>query len=73
MPTDAKRATVAELTTLLQGSPSSIVADYRGLTVQEMHTVRRARRANGVSLKIAKNRLLKIAADELSEMNDDVS
>jgi large subunit ribosomal protein L10 len=40
------------------------VADYRGLTVSEMHLVRRSLRANGVSLKIAKNRLLKIAADE---------
>jgi ribosomal protein L10 len=37
------------------------VADYRGLTVSEMHTVRRAL-APAVSLKI-KNRLLKIAAD----------
>ncbi len=64
MPTDAKRQAVTDLAELLRGSSALAVADYRGLTVSEMHTVRRALRANGVSLKIAKNRLLKIAADE---------
>jgi large subunit ribosomal protein L10 len=64
MPTDAKRQAVTELAELLRGSSALAVADYRGLTVSEMHVVRRALRANGVSLKVAKNRLLKIAADE---------
>ena len=64
MPTDAKRQAVTDLADLLRGSSALAVADYRGLTVSEMHTVRRALRANGVSLKVAKNRLLKIAADE---------
>lgn len=64
MPTEAKREAVQELAELLRGSSALAVADYRGLTVAEMHTVRRSLRANGVSLKIAKNRLLKIAADE---------
>lgn len=64
MPTDAKRQAVTELAELLRGSSALAVADYRGLTVSEMHTVRRSLRSNGVSLKIAKNRLLKIAADE---------
>jgi large subunit ribosomal protein L10 len=40
------------------------VADYRGLKVSEMQAVRRTLRDNGVRLTIAKNRLLKIAADE---------
>jgi large subunit ribosomal protein L10 len=64
MPTDAKRQAVTDLADLLRGSSALAVADYRGLTVSEMHTVRRSLRANGVSLKVAKNRLLKIAADE---------
>lgn len=75
MPTDAKRQEVSALTELLRGSSALAVADYRGLTVAEMHTVRRSLRANGVSLKVAKNRLLKIAAaeaglDELKPMLD---
>jgi large subunit ribosomal protein L10 len=64
MPTEAKRQAVTDLAEMLRDSSALAVADYRGLTVSEMHTVRRSLRANGVSLKVAKNRLLKIAADE---------
>jgi large subunit ribosomal protein L10 len=64
MPTDAKRQAVTDLADLLRESSAIAVADYRGLTVSEMHSVRRSLRGNGVSLKVAKNRLLKIAADE---------
>lgn len=64
MPTDIKRQAVAELAELLRSSTAIAVADYRGLKVSEMQAVRRTLRENGVQLHIAKNRLLKIAADE---------
>jgi len=64
MPTDTKREAVAELTELLRSSSAMAVADYRGLKVAEMQTVRRTLRESGVRLTVAKNRLLKIAADE---------
>ena len=64
MPTDAKRQAVTELAELIRGSSAMAVADYRGLRVSEMQTVRRTLRDSGVSMTIAKNRLLKIAADE---------
>lgn len=64
MPTDTKRQAVAELAELLRGSTAMAVADYRGLKVSEMQAVRRTLRDNGVQLHIAKNRLLKIAADQ---------
>ncbi len=64
MPTDAKRQAVSELADMLRASSALAVADYRGLTVSEMHAVRKSLRANGVLLQVAKNRLLKIAADE---------
>jgi len=64
MPTDAKRQAVSQLVDMLRASSALAVADYRGLTVSEMHTVRKSLRANGVRLQVAKNRLLKIAADE---------
>jgi large subunit ribosomal protein L10 len=64
MPTDVKRQAVAELTELLRSSSAMAVADYRGLKVSEMQSVRRSLRDAGVQLTIAKNRLLKIAADE---------
>jgi large subunit ribosomal protein L10 len=70
MPTDAKRQAVSQLAEMLRNSTAIAVADYRGLKVSEMQTVRRTLRANGVELHVAKNRLLKIAADEaqLSEL-----
>jgi large subunit ribosomal protein L10 len=64
MPTDVKRQAVAELAELLRTSTAMAVADYRGLKVSDMQSVRRTLRDSGVRLTIAKNRLLKIAADE---------
>ncbi|MGQ0607440.1 MAG: 50S ribosomal protein L10 [Chloroflexota bacterium] len=64
MPTDVKRQAVTELAELLRSSSAIAVADYRGLKVSDMQSVRRTLRENGVQLHIAKNRLLKIAADE---------
>jgi large subunit ribosomal protein L10 len=64
MPSDTKRQAVAELAELLRSSSAMAVADYRGLKVSDMQAVRRTLRDSGVQLHIAKNRLLKIAADE---------
>lgn len=64
MPTDEKRQAVAELAELIRSSSALAVADYRGLKVSDMQSVRRTLRASGVQLHVAKNRLLKIAADE---------
>ena len=64
MPTDAKRQAIAELAELIRNSTAMAVADYRGLKVSEISSVRRSLRSNGVQLHVAKNRLLKIAADE---------
>ena len=64
MPTEAKRQEVAELTELLSGSSSAIVADYRGLTVADMGAVRRTLRDQGISYRVVKNRLARIAADQ---------
>jgi large subunit ribosomal protein L10 len=64
MPNDTKRQAVAELAELLRTSSAMAVTDYRGLKVSDMQAVRRTLRDAGVQLTIAKNRLLKIAADE---------
>ena len=64
MPTDIKRQAVSELAELIRSSSAVAVADYRGLKVSDMQSVRRTLRESGVQLHIAKNRLLKIAADE---------
>jgi large subunit ribosomal protein L10 len=64
MPTEAKRAMVAELTELLGSSQTTIVTDYRGLTVAEIGLVRRALREQGITYRVVKNRLARIAAKE---------
>jgi large subunit ribosomal protein L10 len=64
MPTEEKRQEVAELAELIRRSSAVAVADYRGLKVTDMQSVRRTLRDAGVELRVTKNRLLKIAADE---------
>jgi large subunit ribosomal protein L10 len=64
MPTEAKKAAVAELKEIISASHATIVADYRGLSVSEISTVRRALREQGITYRVVKNRLARIAADE---------
>ena len=48
------------------------MADYRGLTVSDITAVRRNLRGQGITYKVVKNRLAKIAAQEAgtSELNE---
>jgi large subunit ribosomal protein L10 len=64
MPTDAKRAAVAELVEAFSNSDRAIVSDYRGLTVSDLSALRRALREQGITYRVVKNRLARIAADE---------
>ena len=71
MPTEAKRAVVAELREDLAKSSTLITTEYRGLTVREIGEIRRALRKNDVTYKVVKNRLMRIAAEQ--EGNDGVA
>jgi large subunit ribosomal protein L10 len=64
MPTDAKRATVAELRGDLSRSTTLVTTEYRGLTVKELGEIRRALRKQDVTYRVVKNRLMKIAAEQ---------
>ncbi len=64
MPTDAKRATVAELREDLKGATALITTEYRGLTVREFSEIRRALRKQNISYRVVKNRLMRIAAEQ---------
>ena len=72
MPTEAKRATVAQLKDELSKASTTIVADYRGLTVSDIQSVRRNLRGEGITYRVVKNRLAKIAAQEVGtgELNE---
>lgn len=67
-----KEAAVKEIVENLNASTSAILADYRGLTAEEMTELRRSMRESGVSLKVFKNTLATIAAREagLNELEE---
>ncbi len=56
-----KREFVASLNTVFSNTGSVVVAHYAGLTVAQMNDLRSKMRAAGGSVKVAKNRLAKIA------------
>jgi large subunit ribosomal protein L10 len=63
MPTlSQKKGFVSQLTEDITTANIIILADYRGLSVLEMMNLRRALRAVGVKVKVAKNTLVKRAA-----------
>jgi large subunit ribosomal protein L10 len=56
-----KREFVTELNGVFQASGSVVVAHYAGITVAQMNDFRSKMRAAGGTVKVAKNRLAKIA------------
>jgi large subunit ribosomal protein L10 len=64
MPTEAKRETVADLSQAFAASRAAIVSEYRGLTVADLSRVRRELREKGITYRVVKNRLAKIAAQD---------
>lgn len=64
MPTEAKRAAVAQLKDMLERSTIVVSGEYRGLTVPEMQALRRKLREGGLEVRVIKNSLLKLAAEQ---------
>jgi large subunit ribosomal protein L10 len=56
-----KQAAIDELSGVFKTSNVVVVAHYSGLTVAQMQTLRKQMRAAGAKVKVAKNRLAKIA------------
>jgi large subunit ribosomal protein L10 len=59
----AKKEQVAELNGVFRDSQTVVVAHYSGLTVAQMQTLRKQMKQAGASVKVAKNRLAKIALE----------
>ena len=57
----AKAAQVTELKEVFKTAKTVVVAHYAGLTVAQMQVLRKQARQAGASVKVAKNRLAKIA------------
>jgi large subunit ribosomal protein L10 len=67
---DTKQAQVAQLSDLLSTSKMTVFAHYDGLTVAELQTLRRAARANGIAIKVVKNRLVRVAVSQNEALKD---
>jgi len=69
---EEKVALVNEIAEKLQNSVSTIVTDYRGLTVAEVTELRKRLREAGVEFRVLKNTMTRRAADQvnLSEINE---
>ena len=59
----AKKDAVASLNDVFANTSVVVVAHYAGLTVAQFQKLRREMKANGATVKVAKNRLAKIALE----------
>jgi len=67
MPTQKKIDTVADLKERLGRATLLATAEYRGLRVKEMVEMRRRLREAGIEMKVIKNTLLKLAAEDAGQ------
>ena len=59
-----KQAVVAEITDKIKNSDSTVVCEYRGLSVAEVTELRRTLRAEDVEFKVYKNTMFERACDD---------
>ncbi|MGD6818645.1 50S ribosomal protein L10 [Metabacillus sp. 84] len=69
---ESKKQIVDEITEKFRDSKSTIVVDYRGLTVAQVTELRKSLREAGVEFKVYKNTMTRRAVEkaELSGLND---
>ncbi len=67
---DKKKSLVGELKELLSAAKMTVFAEYNGISVTDMQKLRRAAREKGVTIKVIKNRLVRVAAKETEALKD---
>lgn len=67
---EKKSTLIAELNELLASAKMSVFANYTGLTVAETQELRRTARADGVTIKVVKNRLVRVAMKQINGLKD---
>ena len=55
---EQKTGVIADLTERLTSSKMTVVAQYKGMTVKSMQTLRKEAKGNGTAVKVVKNRLV---------------
>lgn len=70
-----KEVLVAEVADKMKAATSTVIVDYRGLSVDEVTKFRRELREAGVEMRVYKNNLMRRAADEVdcSELRDSLT
>ncbi|MBX2847029.1 MAG: 50S ribosomal protein L10 [Acidiferrobacterales bacterium] len=61
---DQKKQVVEDVSAVVSNAKTAIVAEYRGLTVEQMKTLRREAHENNVYVKVVKNTLLRRAVKD---------
>jgi large subunit ribosomal protein L10 len=61
---DKKQSLVSELAALLGDAKMTAFAKYEGLSVADLQELRRAAREQGVTIKVVKNRLVRVAMQQ---------
>ena len=71
-PRPEKVAVIAEVTEKLANAQAVLLTEYRGMTVAQLASLRRALRPTGAEYKVYKNTLVRRAADEagFGDLND---
>ena len=71
---DEKKAVVAEVSKQIENAQSIILAEYRGVDVGDMTSLRAKARNSGVYLKVLKNKLVKRAVENtpFSSLSEDM-
>jgi len=64
VPTQKKRSTIDSLANELSKSRGLILTSYRGLTVSDFAAIRNTLRPLGITYRVVKNRLMRVAANE---------
>lgn len=67
---DKKQTLVAEVTNILAEAKATAFAKYQGLTVAELQKLRAAAREAGVTIKVVKNRLVRVALESNDTYKD---
>lgn len=67
---DKKNELVAELTELLSSAKTTAFAAYQGLSVADLQKLRANAREAGVTIKVVKNRLVRVALQSIDTYKD---
>ena len=67
---DKKNQLVAELSEALKNAKMTAFAEYKGLTVTDLQELRKDAREAGVSIKVVKNRLVRVAMQEVENLKE---